>query len=135
MADVGVWQPQDPANRRADARAIGGSREIHLDHATLGLSADEVRELAAADEICRAIVWTPLIANESDARLVQLAKFFTVAEMRLPGWEAGAHSPVIAIVAELRRRRAYPKELTAWIKAIRRIGFCRMEVWPIGSDE
>ena len=46
-----------------------------------------------------------------------MVKCFTVAEMRLPGWEAGAHSPVIAIVAELRRRKAHPKGLTAWIKA------------------
>ena len=62
-------------------------------------------------------VWSPLLAAESDARLVQLAKFFTVAEMRLPGWEAGARSPVIAIVARTATPQRYPKELTAWIKA------------------
>jgi hypothetical protein len=53
----------------------------------------------------------------ADAQLVQLTKFFTLAEMQLPGWEALARSPVIPIVAELRRRGCYPGDLTAWIKA------------------
>jgi ribosomal protein L13E len=115
MADVGVWQPRDPAiDARILVRLVDAAD--YLDHATLGLSADEVRELAVLMKHPREL-WLPLFANESDARLVQLARFFTVAEMRLPGWEAGAHSPVIAIVAELRRRNVYPKELTAWIKA------------------
>ncbi|HEY6597711.1 MAG TPA: hypothetical protein VIZ30_00255 [Pseudomonadales bacterium] len=114
MTDVGVWQPQDPP---IDARTLARFAEAasYLDHATLGLTSEEVRELAAVMKFARDR-WTALITNESDARLIQLVKFFTVAEMRLPGWEAGAHSPVIALVAELRRRRAYPKELTAWIK-------------------
>ena len=115
MADVGVWQPHGAA---IDARTLARLADAadYLDHATLGLSADEVRELAAMMKHPRE-QWPPLFANESDARLIRLAKFFTVAEMRLPGWEAGAHSPVIAIVTELRRRKAYPKELTGWIKA------------------
>ena len=62
-------------------------------------------------------VWAPLLAMQDDAKLIRIAKWLTVAEMKLPGWEAGARSPVIAIVRELRRRNAYPKELTAWIKA------------------
>lgn len=115
MADVGVWQPHGPA---IDARTLARLADAadYLDHETLGLSADEVRDLASVMKYPRD-QWPPLFANESDARLVQLVKFFTVAEMRLPGWEAGAHSPVIAIVAELRHRKAHPKGLTAWIKA------------------
>ena len=62
-------------------------------------------------------VWSPLLEAESDERLIRIAKSLTVAEMRLPGWEAGARSPVITIVRVLRRRGTYPKELTGWMKA------------------
>lgn len=115
MTDVGMWQPHGPAIDGQTLVRLANAAD-HLDHATLGLSADDVRELAGLMKHPRD-QWPPLLATEGDARLVQLVKFFTVAEMRLPGWEAGAHSPVIALVAELRRRNAYPKELTAWIKA------------------
>ena len=37
--------------------------------------------------------------------------------MRLPNWEALGRSPVIPLVAELKRRGRYPRELTGWIKA------------------
>ena len=114
MVDVGVWQPDDvPLSAATLARLCGAADS--LDDPTLGLSAQEVADLAVLMKY-RGDTWTALLAAETDARLIQLVKVFTVAEMRLPGWEAGARSPVIRIAAELRRRNAYPKELTAWIK-------------------
>ena len=115
MVDVGVWQPDDPAVDASTLLRLAEAAD-QLDHAALGLSAQQVREWAALMKYPHEL-WAPLFTNEPDARLVRLVKFFTLAEMRLPGWEAGARSPVIAIVAELRRRKVYPKELTAWIKA------------------
>ncbi|TQV80145.1 hypothetical protein FKG94_10785 [Exilibacterium tricleocarpae] len=54
---------------------------------------------------------------DSDA-IVHLVRFFTVAEMQLPGWEAGAESPVVWLVKVLRRRKNPPaRELLVWIKA------------------
>ena len=115
MTSVGVWQPEEVPLTADTLVRLSDACEF-IDEPTLGLSPDEVTKWAGVMKL-PAQSWSPLLAAESDARLVRLAKFFTVAEMRLPGWEAGARSPVIRIVAELRRRNAYPKELTAWIKA------------------
>ncbi len=115
MADVGVWQPQDvPLN--ADTLVRLSDAADSLAETNLGLSALEVANWAPLMKL-PADVWAPLIAVQDDVTLIRIAKWLTVAEMKLPGWEAGARSPVIAIVRELRRRNAYPKELTAWIKA------------------
>jgi hypothetical protein len=115
MADVGVWQPQDvPLNEGTLVRLSDAADS--LAERNLGLSAAEVANWAPLMKL-PADGWAPLIATQDDAKLIRIAKWLTVAEMKLPGWEAGARSPVIAIVRELRRRNAYPKELTAWIKA------------------
>ncbi len=52
-----------------------------------------------------------------DEDVVSLIRLFTLAESNLPGWESGAKSPVVPLAALLRQRDAYPKGLTAWIKA------------------
>ena len=115
MVDVGVWQPDDvPLNSVTLVRLSEAADS--LEKPDLGLSADE---RAGWGTLMRlpADMWSPLLAAEPDERLVRIAKSLTVAEMRLPGWEAGARSPVITIVRELKRRGSYPKGLTAWIKA------------------
>ena len=61
--------------------------------------------------------WTGVVGTLDAATLEALARFFTLAETRLPGWEAGARSPVIALARELRRRGSMTPELGAWIKA------------------
>lgn len=62
--------------------------------------------------------WFNAAENLSNDQVEQLVRFFTVAEMKLSGWEAGAESPVIWLVKVLRRRKAPPsKELLLWIKA------------------
>ena len=48
-------------------------------------------------------------------QLLALIRFYTLAES-LPGWEAGARSPVIPMVAELKKRGEYPADLGVWIK-------------------
>ncbi len=59
----------------------------------------------------------PGIVSPSE-QLLHLVRFFTLAEMQLSGWEAGAESPVIWIVKTLRRRKSPPsKDLLLWIKA------------------
>lgn len=61
--------------------------------------------------------WLVVADTLTDAQIVALIRLFTLAESRLAGWESGAKSPVVALAALLRQRQAYPKELTAWIKA------------------
>ena len=114
MVDVGVWQPDEVPLNAATLARLAAVADL-LDEPTLGLSEQEVVRFAVLMQY-RSDDWSPLLTNETDAQLIRLVKVFTVSEMRLPGWEAGARSPVIRIAAELRRRNAYPKELTAWIK-------------------
>jgi hypothetical protein len=117
MADVGVWQPDVHGVTLSAALLDRLARAAAaLDAPALGLEPDEVVRFAAVMRHS-ASDWTALLTGQSDAALVRLAKFFTLAEMQLAGWEALARSPVIPIVAELRRRKQYPQDLTAWIKA------------------
>lgn len=61
--------------------------------------------------------WADATENLDNDQIECLIKFFTEAEMQIPGWEAGAQSPVIWLVKILRRRKSPPnKDLLLWIK-------------------
>jgi hypothetical protein len=117
MSQVGTWEPSSGAiapDRSLLARLARCAE--HLDEPGLGLTPDEIVRYAAlmrgSPEPWRAA------AADLEAPIVEaLIRFFTVAEEKLANWEGGAHSPVIALASELRRRGAYPKPLTAWIRA------------------
>ena len=115
MVDVGVWQPDDVTLDAATLVRLSEAADS-LEKPDLGLSADERARWGSLMKL-PADVWSPLLQLQPDEPLIRIAKLLTLAEMRLPGWEAGARSPVITIVRELKRRGRYPKELTAWIKA------------------
>lgn len=53
----------------------------------------------------------------AEDELVALVRFFTLAEMQLPGWDAGKQSPVIYLVRMLKQRQAFTPALRQWIKA------------------
>lgn len=62
--------------------------------------------------------WFEEAENYSSEELIQLIRFFTLAEMQIPGWEAGEKSPVIWLVKALRQRGTpASKELKLWIKS------------------
>lgn len=116
MDDVGTWDPT--------AAPVLGDRQVeligkacrHLDAADLGLTVAERGELAslmtAAGE-----VWAERVNSASSDVLVAWIRFLTLAESRLPGFEAGSKSPVILIARVLRSRGDYPENLNAWIRA------------------
>ncbi len=60
--------------------------------------------------------WSAAAIELPDADIVSLIRLFTLAEPQLPGWEAGAKSPVVPLAAILRKRDGYPDGLTKWIK-------------------
>jgi hypothetical protein len=115
---VGTWQP-DPAPLVLDAALLDRLAALsdRLDEPTLGLAPDEVQRYSALMHRDPA-EWQGAVAGRSDDDLVSMVRLFTVAEMRLPGWEAGARSPVIPLVRELRARGSYPPELTRWIRSV-----------------
>ena len=61
--------------------------------------------------------WSRVGDGLNNEEIIHLIRFFTKAESQLPGWEAGAESPVIWLVKVLRKRKAPPsKELLLWIR-------------------
>ena len=123
MSEVGTWQP-DKGDVALDATLVARLTSLasQIETPTLGLAADEVVRFAALMRRPRE-AWSAVAKNLVDGDLVTLIRFFTLAEQRLPNWEAGAQSPVIPLAAELRARGTYPKELTRWIKASTRNRF------------
>lgn len=81
-----------------------------------GLSQLEREQFAGLSQVA-AGDWRAAVADLSAAELVALVEFFTQAAEAIPGWEAGAKSPVIPLVAELKSRGEYPSDLTSWIRA------------------
>ncbi len=57
-------------------------------------------------------------AEDLDAQAKhQLIRFFTLAERDWVGWDAGKTSPVIALVASLKRMDQFDPEFRRWIKS------------------
>ena len=116
MDDVETWDPT--AARAFGERQVELIRKAcrNLDAGEPGLTVGERGELAplmTAD----AEVWAARLDVISSDELVGWIRFLTLAEARLPGFEAGAKSPVILIARVLRNRGDYPEDLSAWIKA------------------
>jgi hypothetical protein len=62
--------------------------------------------------------WRTAVEPLSDDDILHLIRFFAVAE-NLPGWEAGADSPVIPLAKLLRRRGVrLDVALLQWLRAI-----------------
>ncbi|MDG1293452.1 MAG: hypothetical protein P8O99_05025 [Pseudomonadales bacterium] len=61
--------------------------------------------------------WKNVLNDYSEAQLIALIRFFTLVEMALPEWAAGAKSPVISINKILKSRGLkLEKEMLLWIK-------------------
>ena len=52
----------------------------------------------------------------SDADLESLVRLFTLGEMQHGSWQAGAKSPVVPLVKELKQRGKFDPALARWIK-------------------
>ena len=98
-------------------RLIAYSDEEKLAQLEQLLSADEKQRLAGLMKI-DPLIWQgaaePLLEND----LLHLIRFFAVAE-NLPGWEAGATSPVIPLAKILRKRGVrLDKSLLQWLREV-----------------
>lgn len=114
--DPGVWDPSKKTTEPAEPvlnRFVEVMRNAGED-LTEALAPNEVTDNAGLMQL-DASAWSVLERLETDD-LELLARFFTLAEMQLAGWDGGKRSPVIYIVAELRRRDAFAAELRKWIK-------------------
>lgn len=100
------------------ARLLEAARRLDEPH--FGLDAATARELAPLVRQVRpdggGVDWAEAAGPLPDEDVLALVRLFTRAEAEIPAWEAGDASPVIPLVAELKRRGSYPAELTGWIK-------------------
>ena len=115
MSDVGAWEPAPKLEARHAqaldvAAAQAASDALAVDSAVTAL----LRQVFAATADERA----DLFDDEPSPRLVGWARALTLAEETIPGCEAGAKSPVIALARVLRARGDYPHELTPWIRRV-----------------
>ena len=120
---LGTWDPdaeQAAASIHIDPqqlqRFIHWSSNDQLDQLATLLAGDERQTLSGLMHL-EASHWEQVAASHSDADLLQLVRFFTVAE-NLPGWEAGETSPVIPLAKSLRQRgQKLDKDLLVWIRS------------------
>jgi len=114
---VEEWVPSDKIDVNLEKLKQYVEFFATADPADLGASLAD--ENIAADRTLmqrQAIDWQ--IADQlTDTELISLIRFFTLAEMQLPGWDGGRQSPVIYLVKILRGRSGFDSELRKWIKA------------------
>ena len=119
---LGTWDPDaeqaagsitiDPQQLQ---RFINWSSDDRLDQLSTLLAGDERQALSGLMHL-EASHWEHVAHSHSDTDLLQLVRFFAVAE-NLPGWEAGATSPVIPLAKALRKRgQKLDKDLLLWIR-------------------
>ncbi len=121
---LGSWDPKVEARStelllESDLlrRLIAYSHEEKLAQLEQLLNANDKQRLAGLMKI-DPLIWQtaaePLLEND----LLHLIRFFAVAE-NLPGWEAGATSPVIPLAKILRQRGVrLDKSLLQWLREV-----------------
>jgi hypothetical protein len=98
-------------------RLIGYACEDTLMQLEQLLSEEDKQRLAGLMKVEHAS-WRAAAEPLPDADLLHLIRFFAVAE-NLPGWEAGAGSPVIPLAKVLRQRGArLDKTLLQWLRQV-----------------
>jgi hypothetical protein len=88
----------------------------HLDGVGFGLNPATLTHMPG---LCKQgpVDWAAAVGPLADAEIIALIRVFTRGERDLPGWEAGAKSPVVPMVRELKKRGRFDPSLSAWIKA------------------
>lgn len=98
-------------------RLITYDREDTLSQLEQMLNDEDKQQLAGLMKIDHAS-WRAAAEALPEADLIHLIRFFAVAE-NLPGWEAGADSPVIPLAKLLRQRGArLDKPLLKWLRDV-----------------
>ncbi len=119
---VGAWEPEKQPQQGSASEEI--SRDLLLRFIAAAQSPFPLQEsLQQQDQQASLLMrlpaqrWLEESENWDGEQLWQLIRFFTLAEMQLPGWDAGAESPVIPLAKALRQRKApLGREQLLWIK-------------------
>lgn len=116
---IDVWEPQKPLS--IDEALLQELAAVYRNGVEHGQALDEQLDETWIKDKAQLMRQEPgafeAVENLSDEVLVDVIHFFTLAEMQLPGWEAGNKNPVIYLVKVLKDRGAFDPELRRWIKA------------------
>lgn len=115
---IDVWEPKKSVVvDRALLRKMVNTYQQVTDQQNL--AADLDAELIASGASLMKLEQDAFQAAETlpDADLEALIRFFTLAEMQLPGWEAGKQNPVIYLAKILKKRGSFDAELRRWVKS------------------
>ena len=93
--------------------AVAAAHRQAADVVKLTLSDDEVMQL---QPLLTHQGWRAAAPATSPTDLVPLIRLFTLGEGQYSSWQAGAKSPVVALVRALKKNGGMTAELTAWIK-------------------
>ena len=119
---IGSWDPSadtqkvdtDPSTLQ---RLIAFSRDDKLADLDALITGAESQTLSTLMKIDHA-QWLATAEDLDDDDVLHLLRFFAVAE-NLPGWEAGADSPVIPLARTLRKRgKRLSKDLLLWLREV-----------------
>ncbi|MDK1024620.1 MAG: hypothetical protein QGD92_10360 [Gammaproteobacteria bacterium] len=118
---IGEWNPEGSKKTTVeiDVEFLLGMVRLVAEH-----DLEDITALLDVSQISHGAVLMTLdparwdcISAWDDHQLEALIRFFTIAEMQLPGWQGGKKSPVIALVKLLKKRNAFSQTLRRWIKA------------------
>ncbi len=119
---LGTWEP-DAADAPAELDATTLKRLASYSSAEQPEQLEQLLTAAERQRFAGLMLmehdqWQQAAADLPDQQLIELIRFFAVAE-NLPGWEAGARSPVIALARTLRQRgQRLDKDMLRWLRAV-----------------
>lgn len=123
---VGNWEPPGESAVAIDPKMVDRLLEHgHADTPTQLQQCLSAADRAALPGLMRlpAECWAEVARPRSDEDLLQLLRFFALAE-NLEGCEVGALSPVIPLARTLRRRgRRLDRDLLLWMRQVNRNRF------------
>lgn len=115
-----MWDPQaTPVKITPELLSRFISLGEHADNKNLGemLNQDEQMQYAPLMRLAHK-QWCHQTKTLDANQLWQLIRFFTIAEMKLSGWRADEHSPVIAIARVLKDKgNPLDREQLLWLRA------------------
>lgn len=119
---VGAWEPEEGSPKDHISEEIDREQLERLISAVqlpkpLPESLQEQDRRASGLMRLPAQHWLDESRHWNSEQLWFLIQFFTLAETQLPGWDAGAESPVIPLAKALRQRKTpLSREQLLWIK-------------------
>jgi hypothetical protein len=114
---IGVWEPKSPSGLALEQirSVLSVVNDVELSELALTLDDSFIESNSHLMNLDKSS-WQEA-ANLSSPEIESLIRFFTLAEMQLPGWDGGDRNPVIYLAKILKTRGKFGAELKKWVKA------------------